>query len=80
MLAWKILEISALSHDLTLDYWREKYGLCYKKKSAFTKTSLELLKVELGLNLLTKTKRWRNFTYDSWLTIEKLLDSVHFIP
>ena len=34
---------------------------------------MQLWKVELGLNSLTKMKRWRNFTHDSLLSTEKIV-------
>ena len=40
-------------------------------------SSLQLWKVELGLNSLTKMKRWRNFTQDGLLATEKIV--VHII-
>ena len=40
---------------------------------------MQLWKVELGLNSLTKMKRWRNFTQDGLLATEKIVGRVYFI-
>ena len=37
------------------------------------KSSLQLWKVELVLNSLTKMKRWRNFTHDGLLATAKIV-------
>ena len=42
-------------------------------------SSLQLWKVELGLNSLTKMKRWRNFTQDGLLATEKIVGYAYFI-
>ena len=34
-------------------------------------SSLQLWKVELGLNSLTKMKWWRNFTHETWLAYHR---------
>ena len=73
-------QFNTVFHNATLDYWRKKYDFCGKKKLTRYYSSLELWKTEYGLNFLTKMKRWRNFTYDSWLSTEKIVRyAVYFI-
>ena len=42
-------------------------------------SSLQLWKVELGLNSLAKMKRWRNFTQDGMLATEKIVGGHAYI-
>ena len=42
-------------------------------------SSLQLWKVELGLNSLTKMKRWRNFTQDGMLATEKIVGHAYIL-
>ena len=42
-------------------------------------SSLQLWKVELGLNSLKKMKRWRNFTQDRMLATEKIVGHAYIL-
>ena len=68
-----VISISALFHNGTFDYRKKFESFSDKKKHlAVTNRLLELWNTENGLNFLTKKKRWRNFTYDSWFSTEKI--------
>ena len=41
--------------------------------TAVNNRALQLWKLELGLNSLTKMKQWRNFTHDGLLATEKIV-------
>ena len=41
--------------------------------------SLQLWKIELGLNYLTKIKRWRNFTYVGLLATQKIVGNAYIL-
>ena len=42
-------------------------------------SSLQLWKVELGLNSLTKMKRWRNFTQVGMFATEKIVGHAYIL-
>ena len=53
--------------------WSRGLGDVYKRQS------LQLWKVKLGLNFLTKMKQWRNFTQDSLLATEKVVGHAYIL-